>query len=114
MKDDYIVSLTKKNEYIKITNVVKREQQYSYKALILENHFSQEIMDVINEFWECVDTFSMSVLDDLEEKIIGYNFILKESKIKIFDIKFKGDYIIFYSKYPTHKGFIDDYPDYPT
>ena len=50
-KEDRIISLNKKyiNEYLRITDIVQ-QNQYFYKALIIENHFSLEIKNVIKEY----------------------------------------------------------------
>ena len=110
MEEDCIVSLNCKNEYLKITIMAKEEQQYFYKALIVEDHFSQKLKDLIGELWECVDLFSMSLVDDLEEEIKKYNLVLQKSKTKIFSVELKNDCVTFFSKYPTSNGFLDDYP----
>jgi hypothetical protein len=110
-KEDRIISLNKKyaNEYLKITDIVQ-QNQYFYKALIVENNFSMEIKNVIKEYWECVDLFSISLSDELEERLKEYNFVLEYSDIKIFDIELKENYVTFFLKYPTSKGFLDTYP----
>lgn len=65
---------------------------------------------MINGFWECVSLLSISLADDLEDKIKEYNLVLKKSKTKIFDIELKDDCVTFLKKYPKSKGFQDDYP----
>lgn len=110
-KEDRIISINKKyiNEYLRITDIVQ-QNQYFYKALIIENHFSLEIKNVIKDYWECVSLFSISLSDELEEKLKEYNFALEYSDIKIFDIELDKNYVTFFSKYPTPKGFLDTYP----
>ena len=50
-----------------------------------------------------------------EEYIISLSdeneyFSLRESGAKIFDIELNNGHVTFFSKYPTAKGFFDDYP----
>lgn len=109
MEEDYIISLNNKEEYLKITNIEEQGQPYYYKAFIVQDHFSQELKNIINEFWEYVDLFSLFIIDELEQKIKEYNFVLHQSKYKVFDIELKGDYVTFFEKYPTSKTFLNDY-----
>ena len=64
MISEYIISSSDKNEYLEIVNIEKQEIEYFYQALIVEDHFSDELKDVINEYWECVDQFSIILADD--------------------------------------------------
>lgn len=107
-KESYIISSN--NEYLKISSITKENQDYFYKALIIENKFSEKLNNLINEYWECIDLFSMSLADDAENEIKSYNLVLKESNTKIFDIEIKNEIVTFFLKYPTSKGFLDDYP----
>jgi hypothetical protein len=109
-KEEYIISFNDDNEYIKLGTISKEKKEYCYKAQILENNFSIELNNLINEYWKCVDSFSISLADYIESEIKKYNLIFKNSKVKIFDIEIKNGYVTFFIKYPTSSGFLNDYP----
>jgi len=110
MKDNRIISLCDENEYLIIADVEQQDKEYFFKALVVEDHLSQKIKNIIREYWECVNLFSITILDDLEDILNGYNFMLQKPGIKIFNIELKGDYVTYFVKYPTAKGYMDDYP----
>jgi hypothetical protein len=68
-------------------------------------------VELIVEHDELVRGFSMILLEDVEEKLYEFDMRLQILNKKIFSPRFKPDKTItFYTKYPTGKGFIDDYP----
>lgn len=111
-KYDSIISQSKGEQYAIIGEIREdSEIKYYYSAKLLVNNFPQELVNLCNEFYECVDTFSMVIADDIENEIKEYQLKLEHNDMKIFRLEIKKDYITFFIRYPTHNGFLDDYPE---
>ena len=113
MNKDCIVSQNPENGYLTIENSMLQDQEYLYKAQIAEDRLSAEVKKTICEYWECVDTFSLTLLDDIEETIKSYDFKLQRANIKVFNIEIIGKYVTYYVKYPSSTGYLNEYPNTP-
>lgn len=112
LKTDNIISSTGNIDFALINNIQKHpEIEYYYEAKLIENLFPQELIDLCKDFYECVDSFSMVIADEIEDEIRKYQLRLKYNNTKIFRLEIKSDHVTFFTKYPTSKGFLDDYPD---
>jgi hypothetical protein len=110
IKIDNIISYAGNINFALIKDIQKHpEIEYYYKATLIENLFPQELIDLCKDFYECVDSFSMIIADEIEDEIKKYQLRLKYNNVKIFRLEIKSDYVTFYTKYPTSKGFFDDY-----
>lgn len=109
---DKIVSQKENTIYAYIENICEYKGiEYYYEAKLIENSFPQELIDLCKDFYECVDSFSMVIADEIEDEIRKYQLRLKYNNTKIFRLEIKGDYVTFFTKYPTVNGFLDDYPE---
>ena len=97
-------------DYALITNISKvPNAPYCYRAIMLENKLSQELIRLCEEYHQCIETFSPILADIAEEKIAAFQLCLKENATKIFDLKIEGNEVIFSTKYRCAEGFLDDY-----
>jgi len=72
-------------DYALITNISKvPNAPYCYRAIMLENKLSQELIHLCEEYHQ-------------------------ENATKIFDLKIEGNEVIFSTKYRCAEGFLDDY-----
>ena len=98
------------SDYALITNISKAPNvPYCYRAIMLENKLSQELIRLCGEYHRCIETFSPILADIAEEKIAAFQLCLKENATKIFDLKIEGNEVIFFTKYRCVEGFLDDY-----
>ncbi len=110
IKTDNIISQTSGSELALIEDIKKDPNiEYYYKATLTENNLPQELVDLCRDYYECVDSFSMILADEIEDKIKNYKLRLKRNNVKIFGLEIKENYVTFFIKYPTVDGFIDDY-----
>ncbi|MFM0738139.1 hypothetical protein PQQ51_12930 [Paraburkholderia xenovorans] len=81
-----------------------------FRGKIVDYVFTDELAALVDEYVALVDGMALSLLDDMESEIYGYGLRLKEAGVKIFglEIKNKTD-IVFFDKYPTGKGFLDEF-----
>lgn len=112
MMIDYIFS----NKLKKIVATIEFEKdsniEYFYRGSIIQFNFPTELYDLIMESDDIIRQVAISFLDEVEEKIQEYDLRLKESNERIFCVVIKNKtYISFYIKYPTSRGFLDEYPD---
>lgn len=108
---DFIISGKNGKVYAEVDLHEHKTIKYSYTGLIVKNNFPDVITQLIIEHDELICGFSMILLDDVEERLYEFDLRLKILGKKIFSPSFKqGNLIEFFTKYPTSKGFIDDYP----
>ncbi|NMY71737.1 MULTISPECIES: hypothetical protein [Pseudomonas] len=108
---DYIISYRTKEKYALIEYKKEDEIEYYCTGRILKFSFPKKLHELINEYNELVNTITLSLLDEIEEKIYWYDLMLKSSENRIFNISLKeNEYISFFLKYPTSDGFLDRYP----
>jgi hypothetical protein len=109
---DSIISQSEGIQFALIGEIQKdSEIEYYYNAKLLVNNFPQELVNLCQEFYECVDTFSMVIADEIENEIKAYQLKLEYNNMKIFRLEIKKDYVTFFTRYPTHNGFLYDYPE---
>ncbi|MFC2511158.1 MAG: DUF6994 family protein [Candidatus Nanoperiomorbus sp.] len=58
---------------------------------------------------ECIDTFSILLVDEIEREISEYQLCLKYNNSKLFDLKIYDHYVTFFTKYRTADGLLDNY-----
>ena len=98
------------SDYALITNISEvPNAPYCYRAIMLENKLSQELIHLCEEYHQCIEAFSPILADIAEEKIAAFQLCLKENATKIFDLKIESIEVIFYTKYRCAEGFLDDY-----
>jgi hypothetical protein len=85
--------------------------EHFYGARLATTSFPQALVDLCKDYYECVDSFSLAILDEIEDEIRKYQLKLKHNNTKIFDLEIKGDHVTFFTKCPTANGFLDDYPE---
>jgi hypothetical protein len=111
-KTDNIISYAGNINFALIKDIRKHpEIEYYYEATLIENSFPQELIDLCKDFYECIDSFSMVIADEIEDEIRNYQLKLKYNDVKIFRLEIKSDHVTFFTKYPTSEGFFDDYPE---
>ena len=92
-------------DYALITNISKvPNAPYCYRAIMLENKLSQELIHLCEEYHQCIEAFSPILADIAEEKIAAFQLCLKENATKI-----ESNEVIFSTKYRCAEGFLDDY-----
>jgi hypothetical protein len=84
---------------------------YECEGVIIDNKFPQEFLDLLSEFDNAVEEGMFGVLDGFEARIYEYAPMLQSSGKKIFQLKIEGSRISFFLKYPSGKGYLDDFPD---
>ena len=109
MKSDRIISKST-GSVVATIEILSIDSDNSYTARITEDKIPSKLKALIQDFNYLVDNFSLALLDDIEEKIQTYELYLENLGTKIFDLKIESDKISFLVKYPTAKGYIDDYP----
>ena len=111
IRQDRIISRAYNEEYALVEIEKVENISYCYKATLLANSFPQKLVDHMKEWTECVDTFAMSLIDEITEEIKVYDLWLAENNVRIFNIEMKDSFVTFFTKFPTAKGFLDDYPE---
>lgn len=108
---DFIVSGKTGETYAVVELRKDKNIEFFYEGDILEYQFPAILADLIDEHDELISGFSIALLDEVEEKIYEYELRLKLSNTKIFSPCIKEKKLItFFTKYPTSRGFVDDYP----
>lgn len=108
---DYIFSSKTQKEYALIEYKNEEIIENYCTGKILTFDFPKNLYDLLGEYNELVDAMSLSLLDEIEDKIYWYDLMLKFSGNRIFNISLKEDeQISFFLKYPVADGFLDRYP----
>ena len=110
-EQDSIISRTYNTEYAKIKIQRVDMIPYCYKAELITNSIPQELADLMNEWTGCVNDMCLSLLDGITDEIRKYDLWLAKNNVKIFDVEINQSVITFFTKLPTAKGFLDDYPE---
>lgn len=77
-------------DYALITNISKvPNAPYCYRAIMLENKLSQELIHLCEEYHQCIETFSPILADIAEEKIAPFNYALKKMPLKYLILKLR-------------------------
>lgn len=107
---DYVISHKTNEIYAKINYGKHSDIDYFHEGTILEFKFPDALYDLIVDYDEIVSSMALSILDEVEEKIQGYDLRLKNAKQRMFCIVIKNKKeISFFTKYPTSKGYRDLY-----
>ncbi len=86
--------------------------EYYYSGLLVEQNFPDRLLFLINEYNDLVSGMVLSLLDEVEEEIYGYDLMLKNSGARLFNLSFEeGNRITFFTRYPTSQGFRDHYSE---
>jgi hypothetical protein len=84
---------------------------HCFRGKVIEYMFPDDLAELIQEYTELVDGMVLSVLDEIEEKIYGYGLKLRGMNVLVFNLELKNKTdIIFFDKYPTGNGFVDEFP----
>lgn len=107
---DYVISHKTNEIYAKIDYEKHSDIDYFHEGTILEFKLPDALCDLIVDYDEIVSSMALSILDEVEEKIQGYDLRLKNAKQRMFCIVIKNKKeISFFTKYPTSKGYRDLY-----
>ena len=109
MKSDRIISKST-GSVVATIEILSIDSDNSYTARITDDKIPVKLKNLIQDFNAAVDNFSLAVVDHIEEEIQAYELYLEITDSKIFHLKIEDDKISFLVKYPTVRGFIDDYP----
>lgn len=108
---DFIVSGKTGETFAEITIQVDEKFKYGYEGVILKNTFPKVFIDLLKEFDKRVDEGAFGALDDIENDIYAYIPMLKFMNTRVYQVKINDNKISFFTKYPTGKGFIDEFPE---
>jgi hypothetical protein len=109
---DWIISGRTGEIYAEIDFIKNEAIDYFHSGKIVSYLIPNELAELIDEYDELVSGCVLTLLDEVEEKIYQYDLRLKLLGIKIFGVSIKEKNMIeFFTKYPTGKGFLDDYPN---
>ena len=110
-KTDKIVSQTENTVYAYIENICEHNDiEYYYEARLVKSLFPPKLRGLCRELYECVDAFSPFLADEIEGQIRQYQLKLEDNNLPVFRLEIHEDYILFFFKYPTANGFLDNYP----
>lgn len=107
---DYIYSCSESRVFATVYVKKSAENEFEYLGEIIENEFPEPLINAINEFHDAVEDLTFSVLDEIEDRIYGYDLELKDTQVKIHGISINGNSISFFTKYPSGSGYQDSRP----
>jgi len=108
---DFIVNQRTGQTYAEIDLMRDDCLPYLYEATVLKDAFPSELVALINERDELVSLASISLLDEVEERLQEFQLGLRDLREKIFSPVFeRSGSLKFFTRYPTAHGFCDDYP----
>ena len=109
---DKIISEEENSVYAYIENICEYKSiEYYYEARLVKRMFPPKLINLCREFCICINEFSPILADEIESQIRQYRLKLENNNLPIFRLEIHKDYITFFVKYPTEKGFLDTYPE---
>jgi hypothetical protein len=112
MKDNIIIKHPEVAILVTIEYEPEEGSPYYFIGEIISGVFPDIIKSLLIEQDELIDGCSLSLLVPVEEEIYAYGISLEKLNQPIFRIRLLGDTgISFFTKYPTSKGFVDNYPE---
>jgi len=112
IKRDYIYSALLNENIAEISITKNKQSDFFYNGEFLISNFPAKLISLIDDYWDCVDSFALSLLDEIVEEIMLYQLKLVRNDKKIFQLELKNNCtaVTFFTKNPTSEGFMDDYP----
>lgn len=109
---DDIFSFKHQKIYATIDYEKDGEIAYFYRGKIINDHFTDALYDLIMDYSGILNDMALSLLDEVEEKIQGYDLRLMNAGESIFNVEIKDrKEITFFIRYPTSCGFLAEYPE---